>query len=95
MGPLTFEAWLSRFIESGEAQRLYVRAALRDRQQRDRDRAKSDSVKPARRVCHPPRASQAPLSVAAVMARVPNSVFALGGMGDVSPMATGRGSVEG
>lgn len=93
---LTFEAWLEDFARSEAARDLFDRAQRRAVKDSKRDACRY--ARPGAAVATqgwPTKASARPFSVAEVMQRVPNSVFALGGMGDVSPMVTRRGHAEG
>jgi hypothetical protein len=83
---LTFEAWLASFGESAAARSMYARVLAADRQ-RAAGIAAAQVPRPARHSSGR-RASQAGFAIAGVVARVPNSVFALGGMGAVASMAT-------
>lgn len=78
----TFEQWLARYIEIEALHTFRSRRGELAREARERQRKAMQAFERER-------------DFAARKATIPNSVFALGGMGDVSPMVTGCGQAEG
>lgn len=77
MAPLSYDDWISDYLASGQARKAYDKYL----------RKHADQAAVARQ-SFPSPASRAGFSVAEVVARVPSSVFAVGGMGAVAPMVT-------